>query len=64
MAMSDLNVVKLHEVVKCIQSSVPVQGVWFAPAHQPGCVWCDASSLAIGIVLDIDGQTIEDACWL
>ena len=40
-----------------------MQGVWFAPADRPERVWCDASSLAIGVALDIDGQTIEDAYW-
>ena len=54
----------IKEVVKRVQSSDPVQGVWFVPADRPGRVWCDASSLAIGVALDIDGQTVEDACWL
>ena len=27
-------------------------------------MWCDASDLAIGVVLEIDGRTAEDAAWL
>ena len=30
----------IKEVVKRVQISDPVQGVWFAPAHRPGHVWC------------------------
>ena len=30
-----------------------------------GCeVWCDASSLALGVVLAVNGTTVEDAAWL
>ena len=27
-------------------------------------IWCDASSIAIGVALDIDGFRVEDASWL
>ena len=27
-------------------------------------VWVDASSLAIGVLLEKNGAAIEDACWL
>ena len=27
-------------------------------------VWCDASSLATGVALELDGKRIEDSCWL
>ena len=27
-------------------------------------VWCDASSLAIGVVIECDGNIVEDGCWL
>ena len=29
-----------------------------------GKTWCDASSLAIGVCLEIDNQIVEDASWL
>ena len=29
-----------------------------------GTVWCDASSIALGVVLEIDGNSVEDAAWL
>ena len=27
-------------------------------------LWCDASTLALGVCLDVDEQRIEDASWL
>ena len=27
-------------------------------------VWCDASSIAYGVVLEVDDKKIEDGCWL
>ena len=29
-----------------------------------GKVWCDASSLAIAVALEINGAIVEDAAWL
>ena len=39
---------------------------WYmgVPAVETGTVWCDASSLATGVVLEIDGSVVEDAAWL
>ena len=27
-------------------------------------MWCDASSLAIGVCLEVDGGIVEDVSWL
>ena len=29
-----------------------------------GKIWCDASSIAVGVCIQIDGEVVEDACWL
>ena len=42
----------------------PVSGVWCVEQHPRMKVWPDASSLAIGTVLEVNGNIIEDASWL
>lgn len=42
----------------------PVRGVWDVGETHSGRVWCDASSLAIGVCLEIKGEILEDASWL
>jgi hypothetical protein len=55
---------KLDEVSEKVQQHDPVTGRWGVTASGSGKVWCDASSLAIGVCIDIDNQIVEDACWL
>lgn len=54
----------LDEVSQRVQQHDPVSGEWKVSASQTGKVWCDASSLAIGVCLEIDNHTVEDASWL
>ena len=42
----------------------PVGGVWRPALDGHFRVWCDASSLAIGTVMEIGGCVMEDAAWL
>ena len=42
----------------------PVRGGWLVDKSAPITVWADASSLAIGVVLHIGGEAVEDAAWL
>ena len=42
----------------------PVGGVWNVSKCDSGVLWCDASSIALGVVLQIDNVTVEDGCWL
>ena len=42
----------------------PVQGYWTVPKTNKCCVWTDASSLAMGVVLEIAGNVVEDNAWL
>ena len=43
----------------------PVKEEWNIRRSQEGVIWCDASSLALGALLEIGGGvTAEDAAWL
>jgi len=42
----------------------PVRGVWQVDAKSPMTIWADASSIAIGVSLEINGDVVEDASWL
>lgn len=59
---------RVMEMVRDLMSRVgeedPVKGVWAVPMSGVGRVWCDASSLAIGTCLEVDGRIVEDGCWL
>ena len=41
-----------------------VNGRWLAPRNGVVTVWTDASSLALGAVITIDSEVVEDAAWL
>lgn len=53
----------LAEMVCRVKSSDPAKGRWDVPSCEM-TVWTDASSLALGVVLEVEGSVIEDACWL
>ena len=54
------------EVAEQLSAQDPVRGVWHASAESDGdwAVFCDASDLAVGVVLQLNGQVIEDGTWL
>ena len=54
----------LREVVDRVKRDDPVRGRWFVPPQGTGVVWCDASSMGLGVLLEIGGSTVEDASWL
>ncbi|GFN80839.1 Pol polyprotein [Plakobranchus ocellatus] len=54
----------IREVVEQVQKEDPVRSKWNVPSEAKGVVWCDASNLAFGVVIDIGGVTAEDATWL
>lgn len=61
----DAKVVKmLREVRTEIERRDPVKGRWAVAGGGACKVWCDASSLAVGACLEVDGDVIEDASWL
>jgi hypothetical protein len=54
----------IHGMVGRVSKQDPVRGRWAVTKHKKGRIWCDASSLAIGICLEIDGCIAEDNSWL
>ncbi|XP_029643257.1 uncharacterized protein LOC115217646 [Octopus sinensis] len=54
----------MQEVLVRVRAEDPVRGSWYVPKSKSGIVWCDASSIAIGVVLEVGGVTVEDAAWL
>lgn len=42
----------------------PVKGNWIVSKTSPITIWCDASNLALGVSLEIDGDIVEDGAWL
>ena len=53
----------LDEVVLEVKKNDPVRGFWTARGDKAR-VWVDASSLALGAAVEIDGSIVEDASWL
>ena len=54
----------IREVIEKVKVNDPVRGDWHVPKVECGTVWSDASSLAIGVLLEINGRVVEDAAWL
>ena len=44
--------------------AIQCTGGWAVDPRQPAVLWADASSLALGIALEVDGAIVEDATWL
>jgi len=55
---------RLKDVIDKVSENDPVKGVWSVDPCKKGVVWCDASSIAMGAVVEINGTTVEDAAWL
>ena len=53
----------LTEVQQRVTQSDPVRGRWDVSGEKAH-VWVDASSIAIGVVLELHGDVVEDASWL
>jgi ribonuclease HI len=53
-----------EELLSRARSEDPVTGRWKVRPEGKVTVWSDASSIAIGVVLEVDGEVIEDASWL
>ena len=52
------------ELVHRAQSNDPVRGRWQVNPHGDVTVWTDASSLAMGVVIQVDDAIVEDSSWL
>jgi hypothetical protein len=49
------------EIDTMIRQRDQVQGVWDDQSTQVGKLWCDASSLAMGVCLEIGANIVEDS---
>ena len=54
----------LQDVMERVGQADPVGGQWVVPKGSAVRVWCDASSIALGVRLDVDGVVVEDGSWL
>jgi len=54
----------LGETMQRLQEKDPVSGQWHVSGSNFGTVWCDASNLAVGMSVEIDGEQVEDGSWL
>ena len=53
----------MTETVARVRQEDPARGDWCVNGREMS-VWVDASSLAIGVLLQSCGTVLEDACWL
>ena len=54
----------VREVLREVEHHDPVKGQWNVSQTNSRTVWCDASSLALGVIVEIGKVTVEDAAWL
>ena len=54
----------LCETKAMLTKEDPVGGLWSVSHTDKGVIWCDASSLAVGVIVEIDEVMVEDGCWL
>ncbi|XP_047142824.1 uncharacterized protein LOC124817078 [Hydra vulgaris] len=55
---------KLKELLYRVEKEDPVGGKWLVPDNGKAELYCDASSIGLGVVLLIGGVVVEDAAWL
>ena len=53
----------MTDVMSRLRQNDPARGTWCVngPTY---AVWVDASSLAIGVAVEVNGAVIEDASWM
>ena len=54
----------IREVIRRVSVEDPVKGRFRVIDGVAGIVWCDASSIALGVMLEMGGQIVEDMAWL
>ena len=54
----------VDDVVRRLTVDDPVRGQWAVNEEGAAVLWVDASNLAIGVAMEVDGEIIEDAAWL
>ena len=53
----------IEEIVRKVKTDDPARGRWDTKGDEV-TVWVDASMLALGMVIEVDGEVVEDGCWL
>lgn len=53
----------IQEVIAEVKKMDPVRGEWHVKEGHEGVIWTDASSVALGVLLEIE-VSVEDAAWL
>lgn len=62
--IDDERVIRMaRDLMQRVRESDPSQGRWDVDGKTAN-VWVDASSLALGAMIEVDGHIVEDASWL
>ncbi|XP_068216319.1 uncharacterized protein [Palaemon carinicauda] len=59
--VGEQSIMMIKEVIERVKLDDPVRGNWCVPSVKHGVVWCDASKIAMGVVLEINGEIAEDS---
>ena len=62
--VDEKTVAMMQEILAEIKKEDLVIGTWHISETKTGLVWCDASSIATGVIMEIGGLIAEDAAWL
>ena len=54
----------VRDILCQVRECDPVNGPWTVPCEESGVVWCDASCVGLGAMLEIGGRVAEDVAWL
>jgi len=54
----------MAEVLQRMEKEDPVEGLRVVPNTGSSTIWCDASSIALEVILEIKENVVEDASWL
>lgn len=55
----------MHEILRKVNQEDHVKGPWTVPVDvSEGRLWCDASSLTLGVALEVNEAIVEDSTWL
>nr|XP_012563442.1 unnamed protein product [Hydra vulgaris] len=55
---------KLKDLLHRVEKENPVGGKWLVPVNGKAKLYCDASSIGLGVVLLFGEVVVEDAAWL
>lgn len=62
--MDDGTIAIIQEILTGVGKEDPASRKWHVPKLKTVVVWCDASIIAMHVVIEIDGVVVEDAAWL